>query len=348
MPETAGLGARIADITSRYRGDITGALRQALDRPDIGHFGYMRYHLGWQDAAGNAVPPGGGKMLRPALVLLSAEAVGGRAEVAMPASAALELVHNFTLIHDDIEDDSDTRHGRDTVWRIAGVPQAINAGDGMFVLAQRTLLTLADTGVAADRVFAAATALNEACIYLCEGQHMDIGFETRERVTQAEYEKMISGKTAALLGASMAIGAIAGGADDATVAAFSECGRLLGRAFQVQDDVLGIWGEADVTGKPVADDIRSKKKSFPIVWAFEHAAGEDLARLERAYAGPMTDAAVDDVLAVLDVIGAREVSTAEARRWADRAIDLLRPLSLNEQRRADIEAIAAFFVQRSS
>jgi geranylgeranyl diphosphate synthase type I len=348
MPETAGLGARIADITSRYRDDITGALRRALDRPDIGHFRYMRYHLGWQDAAGNAVPSGGGKMLRPALVLLSAEAVGGGAEVAMPASAALELVHNFTLIHDDIEDDSDTRHGRDTVWRIAGVPQAINAGDGMFVLAQRTLLTLADTGVAADRVLAAATALNEACIYLCEGQHMDIGFETRERVTQAEYETMISGKTAALLGASMAIGAIAGGADDATVAAFSECGRLLGRAFQVQDDVLGIWGEADVTGKPVADDIRSKKKSFPIVWAFEHAAGEDLARLERAYAGPMTDAAVDDVLAVLGVIGAREVSTAEARRWADRAIDLLRPLSLNEQRRADIEAIAAFFVQRSS
>ena len=342
------LSTRIASITSRYRDDITATLRRALDRPDVGHFTYMRYHLGWRDAAGNAIASSGGKMLRPTLVLVSAEAVGGRAEVAMPAAAALELVHNFTLIHDDIEDNSDTRHGRDTVWRIAGVPQAINAGDGMFVLAQRTLLTLADTGLSPDRVLAAATALNEACIYLCEGQHMDIGFETRERVTQAEYETMIAGKTAALLGASMAIGAIAGGADDATVAAFGECGRLLGRAFQVQDDVLGIWGESGVTGKPVADDIRSKKKSFPIVWAFEHATGDALARLERAYAGPMADAAVDDVLAVLDAIGAREVATAEARRWADRAIDMLRPLSLNEERGADIEAIAAFFVQRSA
>jgi geranylgeranyl diphosphate synthase type I len=348
MTNAATLGARIATITTRYRDDITSALRQALHRPDVSHFSYMRYHLGWQGAAGDPTSASGGKMLRPALVLASAEAVGGRAGDAMPAAAALELVHNFTLIHDDIEDNSDTRHGRDTVWRVAGVPQAINAGDGMFVLAQRTLLTLADTGLAPDRVLAAATALNEACIYLCEGQHMDIGFETRDRVTQAEYETMIAGKTAALLGASMEIGAIAGGADDATVAAFGECGRLLGRAFQVQDDVLGIWGEAGVTGKPVADDIRSKKKSFPIVWALEHAAGDDLARLERAYAGQMTDATADDVLAVLDAIGAREVATAEARRWADRAIDLLRPLSLNEERRADIEAIAAFFVQRSA
>ncbi len=349
MPDSATPGTRVAAITSRYKDDITSALRTALDRPGIGHFSYMRYHLGWQDAHGHPIDASGGKMLRPALVLVIVEAVGGRAAAAMPAAAALELVHNFTLIHDDIEDDSDTRHGRDTVWRIAGIPQAINAGDGMFVLAQRTLLTLADVGVPADRVLAAATALNEACVLLCEGQYMDIGFETRDRVSQSEYETMISGKTAALLGASMAIGAIAGGADDATVAAFGECGRLLGRAFQVQDDVLGIWGEAGVTGKPVADDIRSRKKSFPIVWAFEQARGADADKLARAYALPtMTDDDVDNVLAVLDAAGARDVATAEARRWADAAIEKITPLSLDPERRADIEAIAAFFVQRSA
>lgn len=349
MPDTTTLVARIAAITSRYRDDITGALHRALDRPAIGHAAYMRYHLGWEDVAGQpAIGATGGKMLRPALVLVSAEAVGGRAAAAMPAAAALELVHNFTLIHDDIEDNSDTRHGRDTVWRVAGIPQAINAGDGMFVLAQRTLLTLVDTGIPPDRVLAASTALNEACIYLCEGQYMDIGFEGRPRVSQAEYETMIAGKTAALLGASMAIGAIAGGADDATVDAFGECGRLLGRAFQVQDDVLGIWGESSVTGKPVADDIRAKKKSFPVVWAFEHARGDDLTHLTRAYDSAMSDSDVASVLDVLDMIGAREVATAEAHRWAARAIDAIRPLTLDEQRRADIEAIATFFVERSA
>jgi geranylgeranyl diphosphate synthase type I len=349
MSDPASTGARVAAITSRYKGDITAALRAALDRPDIGHFGYMRYHLGWEDADGGPIASGGGKMLRPALVLVSAEAVGGRAEAAMPAAAALELVHNFTLIHDDIEDNSDTRHGRDTVWRIAGVPQAINAGDGMFVLAQRTMLRLADSGVEPDRVLAAATALNEACIQLCEGQYMDIGFETRPRVSQAEYERMIAGKTAALLGASMAIGAITGGADDVTVSAFGECGRLLGRAFQVQDDVLGIWGDTGVTGKPVADDIRSKKKSFPIVWAFDHARDDELARLDRAYnADPISDADVDAVLDVLDSMGAREVATGEAHRWSDAAVAAIAPLALDDERRADIEAIAAFFVQRSS
>jgi geranylgeranyl diphosphate synthase type I len=340
---------RVAAILLRYRDDINHALRTALDRPDIGHFGYMRYHLGWQDAAGNAIDVAGGKMLRPALVLVSCEAVGGDRSRAMAAAAAFELVHNFTLIHDDIEDSSDTRHGRDTVWRIAGVPQAINAGDGMFVIAQRTLLTMADAGVSADRVLAAATALNEACVYLCEGQYLDIGFETRDRVAQAEYETMIAGKTAALLGASMAVGAIAGGADEATAAAFAECGRLLGRAFQVQDDVLGIWGEVAVTGKPVADDIRSKKKSFPVVWAFEHLTGPDAERLSRAYAAPeMTDATVDEVLSLLDAAGARATASAEAARWAEQAVAVLRPIALDPERRRDIEAIAAFFVQRSA
>ncbi len=254
---------RVERVLSRFRDGVVGAMRAALDRPGVRHIGLMRYHLGWQDAEGRKTPPSGGKMIRPALCLLSCEAVGGDAARAMPAAAALELLHNFTLIHDDIEDSSDTRRGRETLWRVAGLPQALNVGDGMFVLAQRTLLGMADAGVPADRVIDAARTLDDACVALCEGQHADIEFEQRAEVSLAEYEAMIAGKTAALLGASMAIGAIAGGADAATVEAMGECGRLLGLAFQVQDDVLGIWGESAVTGKPVADDIRSRKKSFP-------------------------------------------------------------------------------------
>lgn len=309
----------------------------------------MRYHLGFEDAEGNAIDGSSGKMLRPALCLLCCEAVGGDLRQAMPAGAAIELVHNFTLIHDDIEDASDTRHGRETLWRIVGVPLAINAGDGMFVQGQRTLLRLQDVGVPPERVLLASRALNDACIALCEGQHADIGFETRDHVTQAEYEAMIDGKTASLLAASMAIGAIAGGADDATVAAFGVCGRMLGRAFQIQDDVLGIWGDEAVTGKPVADDIRARKRSFPIAWAFERLRGEAASALARIYGSThMSDDDVNAVVALLDEAGAREAATGEALRWAGAGLDALRPLKLDDERHHDIEAIAAFFVHRSA
>ncbi len=340
---------RVGEVTSRYRDGVLAALHEVLDRNDLGHAALMRYHFGFEDAAGRTTESSGGKMLRPALCLLCCEAVGGDVRHAIPAAAALELVHNFTLIHDDIEDASDTRHGRETLWRVVGIPQAINTGDGMFVHAQRTLLRMEGAGVSADRVLWASRALNDACIALCEGQHADIGFETREHVTQAEYEAMIDGKTASLLGASMAIGAIAGGADAETVAALGDCGRKLGRAFQIQDDVLGIWGDESVTGKPVADDIRSRKRSFPIAWAFEHVRGEAAATLASIYgADAMTEHDVETVFSLLNEAGAQSIATAEALRWADAGVDSLRSLTLNEERGRDIEALAAFFVHRSA
>ena len=168
-------------------------------------------------------------------------------------------------------------------------------------------------------------------------------------MTQAEYVAMIDGKTAALLGASMAIGAIAGGADAATVAAFGECGRMLGRAFQIQDDVLGIWGEESVTGKPVADDIRSRKRSFPIAWAFEHLRGEAANTLARIYASDkVSEGDVETVVSLLNEAGVSDIATAEAVRWADAGIAALRPQRLDEERRRDIESLAAFFVHRSA
>ena len=172
----------------------------------------------------------------------------------------------------------------------------------------------------------AATALNDACVALCEGQYADIGFESRDAVSLAEYEAMIAGKTAALLGASMAIGAIAGGADAATTKALEECGRRLGMAFQVQDDVLGIWGDAALTGKPVADDIRSRKKSFPVAWAFEHLRGEAARTLARIYhvGRNQRERRAMSVVALLTEAGAQEVATATAARWASAAVDAVR------------------------
>jgi len=340
---------RVDDVLSRYRQPVLDGMRAALDRPGVEHVRYMRYHLGFEDADGRPAGTTGGKMLRPAIVLLACEAVGGDAARAMSAAVAIELLHNFSLIHDDIEDKSQTRHGRPTLWTIAGTEQAINAGDGLFVIAQRTLLELADAGVPADRVLAASRMLNDACIALCEGQYADLGFEQRERVSQQEYEAMIAGKTAALLGAAAGIGAIAGGADDVTVAALAMCGIRLGMAFQVQDDVLGIWGEASETGKSASDDIRSRKKSFPVVFAFDHLEGGARDALARIYASPASpDADVTDVLALLDSVRARQAATSNAEQWAAQAIDTLRPLELNPDRREDLEALASFFVHRRS
>ena len=336
----------VDEILARYRQPVLDAMRAALDRPGVEHIALMRYHLGWEDAKGVAIDAPGGKMLRPAFCMLACESVGGDIARALPAAAAIELLHNFTLIHDDIEDASDARHGRETLWRLVGIPLAINAGDGLFVLAQRTLLDMTGAGVPADRVIEAARVLHEACIVLCEGQHADISFESRHRVSLAEYEAMIAGKTAALLGASAQIGAIAGGAEDVTAAALGECARRLGMAFQVQDDVLGIWGDTAITGKPVADDIRSKKRSFPVVWAFERAPAAARERLDTIYGGEMSETTVDEAVAMLAETGAREAATSEAERWVTDALRALDGLELETSKRAEIEALAEFFVKR--
>ena len=341
-PEAA---RRVDAMLARYRPRVIVGIREALDGAAVRHAQLMRQHLGIEDGGA----PTSGKLLRPSLCLLSCEALRGDPARALPAAVAIELTHNFTLIHDDIEDNSSTRHGRPTLWTRAGIPQAINAGDGMFVLAERTLLRMADAGVPPERVLEASRVLNDACVRLCEGQYADIGFEARTEVSLAEYEAMIAGKTGALLGASAAIGAIAAGVDAPTVDALAECGRLLGLAFQVQDDVLGIWGEAAVTGKPVADDIRSRKKSFPIVYSMEHLPRDRRVALLRIYASPQfSDADVDAVLALLDDAGARAASTAAAERWATEAIDALTPIDLNPDRRPDLEALASFFVHRAA
>jgi len=339
--------ARVAELGERYRAAIVAGLQAALARPGIEHASYMRYHMGFEDADGHRIDAAGGKMLRPAIVLLACEAVGAAASRAMPAAVAIELLHNFSLIHDDIEDQSALRHGRPTLWARVGIAQAINAGDGMFVFAQRTMLDLRESGVEPERVLAAARMLNDACIALCEGQHEDLAFERRPRVTQAEYESMIAGKTAALIGASMGIGATAGGADEATATALALCGIRLGMAFQIQDDVLGIWGEPSETGKPASDDIRARKKSFPIVYAFDHLEGTALAELERLYAREaLSDREIGDVLELLEAAQARRAAASFAEQWAAQAIGTLRPLDLDHERRLDIEALASFFVHR--
>lgn len=230
----------------------------------------LAYHLGFADADGNRLgaPTGSGKRIRPMLVLLSCEACGGNPEHALPAAVAVELLHNFSLIHDDIEDRDELRRGRPTLWAVWGDAQAINAGDAMFAMAHQAMEELSERDVTAGRALQALRAFDQMCVELTIGQYLDLGFETRSSVTAAEYMRMISGKTAELVRASCALGAIIAGASSNQIAALGEFGQQVGLSFQLQDDVLGIWGDPSVTGK-ADSDLKHHKKTLPAIYAAE-------------------------------------------------------------------------------
>lgn len=309
----------------------------------------MRYHLGWEDRAGQAIEARGGKLLRPAMCLLCCEAVGGEWRNALPAAAALELLHNFTLIHDDVQDASAHRHGRDTLWRLWGTAQAINVGDGMFALAHATLLGLSERGHPPERVLRAARMLDEATLRLCEGQHRDLTVSEERPLTRDDYLAMIEGKTAALLAACCGIGALLGGAAGDAVDALAEFGRRLGLAFQIRDDVLGVWGDASETGKPTGDDLRSGKQSYPVVVALERAS-PDAGRELRSLLGQqgLDDDGVRRACALLECLGARTEAERAAHEHAEAAIACLDGLSLRPARRRELERLARFAAERRS
>lgn len=340
-------GPAAPDIIERYRDAVLDELRRALEGSNAPPYTLMRYHLGWEDREGRPAERRGGKLLRPALCLLCCEAAGGDWRSALPAGAAIELLHNFTLVHDDVEDASAQRHGRDTLWSVWGAAQAINAGDGLFALSRFTLLRLTDAGHEPERVLRAARMLDEATLRLCEGQHQDLLAAEGGASTRDAYLSMIEGKTASLLAASCAIGALLGGADDATVDALHEFGRRVGLAFQIRDDVLGIWGNEDITGKPSGDDLRSGKRSFPVVAVLERASPEQRAELEALLsAGQPLDSQIDAVCRLLETLGARDKAERAAIEHAEAAVAALGGVALVEERRADLERLARFAAER--
>jgi len=247
------------------------AVVQTADSRHAGLFGMLRYHMGWADAAFNPCQARTGKRVRPVLCLLACETCGGQWEQALPAATAIELLHNFSLIHDDIEDRDETRRSRPTVWALWGEAQGINAGDTLFTLAQLALLRLSERTVPATTIVAALRLLNHACLALTGGQYLDIGFESRDSVSTADYLAMIEGKTAALVACACEIGALIAAAPDAQREHLRTFGYHLGLAFQMRDDVLGIWGDPTVTGKPGGTDIARRKKSLPILRGLEQS-----------------------------------------------------------------------------
>lgn len=318
---------------------IEEALRRALAEGPDELVRMSRYVLGWEDADGRP-SAGGGKRLRPLLCLEVAAAAGADPAQALPGAVAVELVHNFSLVHDDIQDGDALRHGRPTAWQVVGAPQAINLGNFLYT---RGLRQLADSRLpGAPRALA---ILFEAVERMVAGQWADIAFEDAESVTEEDYLAMVEGKTGALLGAAAGIGAALAGAPRGTVDAFRAWGERLGLAFQVQDDYLGAWGDAAATGKSTSSDIARRKKTLPVVFALaSDGSGDALRALYRAAPAPEDDTA--KVLELLETSGAREHTRALARRFSAEAEALLADIAIADDARDRLRTFARFIAER--
>ena len=326
---------------------VRAEMQQCLEDRSLPLYDMVRYHLGWADAAGRPIEGHEGKGLRSTLCLLAAQAAGGEVRRALPAAAALEFVHNFSLVHDDIQDGSPERRHRPTVWRIWGEAQAINVGDALFALARQALLRLAERGVPAEKVLHLSSTLDEACLRLCEGQFADLDFQDRADVSVDDYTEMIGGKTAALMETSCYMGAFLGAQEQRLAQQLRQAGKHLGFAFQIRDDVLGIWGDPSITGKPVVEEIRSRKKSLPVAYAFSRAEGSLRAVLEGIYLRPrVSERAVRRVLEALEELDARGYAQRSAEQHSEAALAELRATGLSNWAMDQLEEIARFAVER--
>ncbi|MCK9930356.1 polyprenyl synthetase family protein [Frankia sp. Mgl5] len=332
----------VPEAIERGRALAVPALRATVDRlhPRLRHV--VAYHRGWVDAAGEPLSGSGGKLVRPALALLSAEAAGAPAEVGLPAAVAVELVHDFSLLHDDLMDGDRERRHRATAWTVFGADGAILAGDALLGLATQVLLEV--EGEPGRR---AAVILGAGVQDLVRGQAEDLLFESRSDVSVAETLHMEDGKTGALLACSASLGAVLAGAPGEVVDGLAEYGSRLGTAFQLIDDLLGIWGDPAVTGKPVLNDLRSRKKSVPVVVALE-AGGDDADEL-RAFLTEEGEASEDDlhrIAALVERAGGRDWTTAEADRQLKACENALRSISIPASAEAELLAMARFVTER--
>lgn len=276
----------------------------------------ISYQLGWTGK--NAGLKAEGKQLRALLCLLACQAAGGEWHQALPAAAAVELIHNFSLIHDDIEDNDQIRRGRPTVWKIWGEAQAINTGDAMFALANHSLLNLTET-VSPAAALEAGKLFQATSLRLTQGQHLDISFENQDQVELETYWQMVGGKTAALLAFSLETGALAAEADPEIRSQYRDFGHYLGLAFQVQDDILGIWGDQDQTGKSTTGDLLLRKKTLPVLYGL--AQDRDFKRI---WSGEDLTAEIAHQLAeILQAEGGRAYAQSAADRLTDLALSAL-------------------------
>ena len=343
--------ANVPEFFARYQPTIDTALRAVLEGYTSDIRAMHRYHMGWADKNGSDIDATQGKRLRPTMVLLGADAVGGESRFVIPIATALEYVHNFSLIHDDIEDRDRFRHHRPTLWVVWGNETAIVSGNWMLKLADQTTRALSEIGVNQALSLTVQQQIVQAYMRMIEGQYMDIAFEDRATVTVDEYLSMIERKTGALIETSLYLGALVasnGNADGRVPDGLRCAGYEFGRLFQIRDDILGVWGSNE-TGKPVCADILKKKKSLPATHALNNATGKAAAQMREIYdKDELDNYDVQSVLEIMEEAGTYEFcESMSAKHWAA-ASEIIDGLDLEEGIRGDFFDLGEFLAERSS
>ncbi len=338
----------VPDVMTRARDLVAPAMRRSVDllNPELRNI--AAYHLGWVDALGRSTGSDGGKGLRPALAVLSAEAAGAEGRFGVPGAVAIELVHNYSLIHDDVMDVDRERRHRPTVWAVFGVAKAIIVGDALAALAQQVVLDpsiLVGDGLALEG-HQAALLLADATAKMIAGQSQDMAFEDREHVSFDECLAMEAGKTGALLGCAAAIGAVLVGAPAATVRALDQFGVELGISFQAVDDLLGIWGDSKTTGKPSWSDLRQHKKSLPVTAALSSGERGVDELLELLATDQLSEAQIERCAELVERLGGRDATNDLADSRLRAALAALDGAEIPDDARRQFVEIAHFVVER--
>jgi geranylgeranyl diphosphate synthase type I len=341
-PSEGPVAARIPRSLERQLPALTEALHASALPPATRVGAMSAYHLGWTDADGRPRSANGGKFLRGCLALWAAERCG-RGDDARPVAAAVEWIHNFTLVHDDIQDGDRERRHRPTVWAVWGAAQGINAGDGMHAVAYRALLSGRDRPQARLR---AAAAINNAILEVIEGQCLDLALEGQIDTTAATYLRLARAKTGALIGAALEAGALISGADARQATQLRRAGIELGVAFQIRDDWLGTWGDADLTGKGCGGDLARRKLTYPVVVGQSRLRGASRREFRRRYTRSGGDE--DRILALLDEAGASEAVLLELRNRSRSALNLAQACRLADDAVDDFREIVRFITERAA
>ena len=318
--------------------DLRASLIPLQDDHSLDMVNMIAYHLGWEQG----VSQSSGKRIRPLLTLLICGATGGEWEDALPAASAIELIHNFSLIHDDIEDNSETRRGRPTVWKRWGISKGINLGDSIFVLSRLASFRLMTSNIPAQSVLDLLQALDKACLELTIGQQLDLHFEELDVVDLDTYLRMIRGKTSALITAATMSGGIIAGVQNQDLNILHDYGHHLGLAFQIQDDILGIWGETAITGKPVNDDLRARKKTLPILYGL----GKSQEFLELWRTDRTDDEFIDAMRKALECSKALDFSRERADVHTRSALSSLRSLKGKDPYQEELDKLTHNLLNR--
>ena len=330
---------------SEYRQALEEELRECFAGREGLLYNMLHYQLGWKDEQGTPLPGLAGEHLYAFLCLLSCESLLGEYAPSLPAAAAVELVHNFSLIHEEVQAGSFNQGRRSTVWWIWGPGQAINAGDGMHAMARLALMRLEGRGFSVDRSLEAVRLLDQSCLGMCEGQHLDLSFQEKLDVGLDSYFTMAVGKSGALMSCAMGLGALAATEEPGVVEVFKECGKNLGVAYQIRDDIIGLWG--DRVEEAASTDVLNKKKLLPVVYAFQKGNVTTKRELGSIYFKRILEPQdVQKLVSILDHCSAREYAEETMESYYRLAMESLEGVPVSPWGMAELAKIGQQKIQR--